>query len=194
VSLLHLVPEALSRNASAPAGLLGGYLLLHLLNRFFVAKVCDKVAKPDYRLGIVALLGIGLHSLLDGVIYSVSFAVGDLTGLLVAPGMILHEFPEGIVTYALLVGSGFSERRALWLTLTAAAFSTPLGTMFSIPLVDRLEPPLLGFLLALSAGSLLYVGATHLLPEAEREPARFSLAALFAGVAASVAVVLAETM
>jgi zinc transporter ZupT len=191
-SLLHLIPESLSRNAAAPSGVLAGYLLLHLLNRFVVARVCDKYDAVDYRLGIVALLGIAFHSFLDGLIYAVGFAAGELTGFLIAPGLILHEFPEGVVTYSLLVCSGFAERRALWLTLAAAALSTPLGTILSIPLVGLLSAPLLGLLLGFSAGSLLYVAATHLLPEAERAPARFGLGALAAGIVVALAIARAD--
>ena len=51
---------------------------------------------------------------------------------------------------------------------------------------------LLGILLALSAGALIYVGATHLLPQAEREQRRFSLIALFAGILVAVGIVLSK--
>jgi len=193
-ALLHLIPESLSRNPSAPGGILAGFLFLHLLNRFVGAKVCDRNDAAGYRLGVVALLGIGFHSFLDGITYSVAFAAGELTGLLIALGLILHEFPEGIVTYSLLVCSGFSDRRALWLALAAAGFSTPLGAIFAAPFVDRLQPPLLGLLLAFSAGSLLYVGATHLLPEAERMPAKFSLVALAAGIITALAIAMASAV
>ena len=78
------------------------------------------------------------------------------------------------------------------LAWSAAAITTPLGTLLSYPLVDGINPPTLGILLALSAGALLYVGATHLLPQAEHERRRFSVLALAAGVGVAVLVVFAE--
>ena len=181
VSFLHIVPKSFAMSPRAPSWLFAGYLLMHLFNRFITAYVCDKPATAEYALGLVPLLGIGFHSFLDGVVYSISFSVSVLTGSLVALGMVLHEFPEGIVTYTLLIRGGFSERRSFALAFLAAALTTPLGAVASYPFVSRIDPPLLGLLLALSAGALIYVGATHLLPQAEREQRRFSLVALGAG-------------
>lgn len=192
VSFMHIVPKSFAMNARAPAYLFAGYLLMHVFNRFLTAYVCDKPQTADYALGLVPLVGIGVHSFLDGVIYSISFSVSMFTGALVALGMVLHEFPEGIVTYALLVRSGFTERRSFVLAFLAAAVTTPLGALVSYPFISRIGQPLLGSLLALSAGALIYVGATHLLPRAEREPRRFSLVALAAGVLVALGVVLSK--
>jgi zinc transporter ZupT len=192
VSFLHIVPKSFGMNEHAPTYLFVGYLLMHLFNRFITAYVCDKPQTADYALGLVPLLGIGLHSFLDGVVYSISFSVSVLTGVLVALGMVLHEFPEGIVTYTLLVRSGFAERRSFVLAFVAAALTTPLGTLVSYPFVRRIDQPLLGSLLALSAGALIYVGATHLLPRAETEPRKFSLVALGAGVVVALGIILSK--
>jgi zinc transporter ZupT len=192
VSFMHIAPRSFSLNVHAPAWLLAGYLLMHVLHRFLTAHVCDKPQAAEYSLGLVPLLGIGFHSFLDGAIYSISFSVSAFTGALVAIGMVLHEFPEGIVTYALLVRSGFTERQSLVLALLAAAMTTPLGTLVSYPFVSRIGEPLLGSLLALSAGALIYVGATHLLPRAESEPRQFSLVALAAGILVAVGIVLSH--
>jgi zinc transporter ZupT len=116
--------------------------------------------------------------------------VSVFTGVLATTGMVLHEFPEGIITYLLLLRSGFSERTALWLSFLAAAVSTPLGMLLSYPFISRIDQPLLGALLSLSAGALVYVGATHLLPQAEQEPRKYSLVALGGGVLVAVAIVL----
>jgi zinc transporter ZupT len=192
VSFLHIVPKSFAMQERAPAYLFAGYLLMHVFNRFLTAYVCDKPQTAEYALGLVPLLGIGFHSLIDGVIYSIGFSVSLFTGSLVALGMVLHEFPEGIVTYTLLMRSGFTERQSLMLAFVAAAATTPFGTLASYPFVSRIDQPLLGSLLALSAGALIYVGATHLLPRAETEPRRFSLIALGAGVLAALGIVLTE--
>jgi zinc and cadmium transporter len=96
--------------------------------------------------------------------------------------MVLHEFPEGIITYLLLVRGGITEGRAAGLAFITSAASTPAGMVVSWPLVDKISPAMLGELLALSGGALVYVGATHLLPRVEQEGRRFSLAALAGGV------------
>lgn len=97
-----------------------------------------------------------------------------------------------IVTYTLLVRSGFTERRSFLLAFLAAAVTTPIGTLVSYPFISQIDQSLLGALLALSAGALIYVGATHLLPRAEREPRRFSLVALAAGILVALGIVLSN--
>jgi len=190
VSFLHLVPTSFAMNSGAPVYLLAGYLTMHFLSRFITVQVCDRSMTADYAIGLVPMLGIGFHSLIDGVIYSVTFAVSVFTGVLAAIGMVLHEFPEGIVTYVLLIRSGFGDRMAFWLAFAAAAATTPLGTAISYPFISQIDRPLLGILLALSAGALIYVGATHLLPMTEREPRRYSLIALGGGIAVAIGIVL----
>lgn len=54
-------------------------------------------------------------------------------GVLAALEMVLHEFPEGIITYVLLTRSGFTDRQALVLSLAAASLSTPAGMIVSWP-------------------------------------------------------------
>jgi len=192
-SFLHMVPRALAMNPQAPAWLLAGFFGLHLLNRFLTTMVCDKPSdRRYYSLGLVPMLGIGFHSFLDGAIYSITFSVSILTGYLATLGMVLHEFPEGIVTYLLLLRGGFAERRAALLAFLAAAVTTPLGMLLSYPSVRLLDPHTLGRLLALSAGALIYVGATHLLPRAEQEHRKFSLLALAGGVLVALVIVLSK--
>jgi zinc transporter ZupT len=192
VSFLHIIPASFAMSPRAPVYVFAGYMAMHLFNRFLTAYVCDKPETADYALGLVPLLGIGFHSFIDGVVYSIGFSVSIFTGAMLAFGMVLHEFPEGIVTYALLVRSGFSPHRSFALAFLAAALTTPLGTLVSFPFISRIEPPVLGLLLALSAGALVYVGATHLLPRAEREPRRYSLVALAAGVIVAIGIVLSK--
>jgi ZIP family zinc transporter len=106
--------------------------------------------------------------------------------------MVLHEFPEGIITYLLLVRGGLTERKAAGLAFVAAAATTPLGMLVSYPLISAIDPQTLGALLSLSAGALVYVGATHLLPRAEQEQKKFSLVALAGGVLVAVIIVMSK--
>ena len=192
VSFLHIVPKSLEMNARAPAYLLIGFLLLHLLNRFVNAFVCERNPDSRYGIGLIPMFGIGLHSFIDGFVYSITFTVSIFTGVVAAIGMVLHEFPEGIITYLLLLRGGFREKTALVLALLAASLSTPLGMLVSYPFISAIDLPLLGIMLSLSAGALIYVGATHLLPQAEKEKGKYSPLALGGGVLVAVAIVLSK--
>jgi zinc and cadmium transporter len=190
VSFMHIIPKSFQMNGNGPVFLLVGFLAIHLINRFLNLYVCHEGERTNYGAGIVPILAIGFHSLIDGVIYSVTFEVSMWTGILATIGMVLHEFPEGIVTFVLLERGGFGRRRAALFAFLAAALSTPLGALLSFPLVGIITRSELGILLALSAGALVYVGASHLLPQVERENKRYSLLALAAGVLIAAIIVL----
>jgi zinc and cadmium transporter len=193
VSFLHIIPKSFSMNPNAPFYLFAGYLSVHLFNRFVNAFVCDKGPDAHYGIGLIPMLGIGFHSFIDGFIYAITFTVSIFTGLLAATGMVLHEFPEGIITYLLLLRGGFREKTSLLLAFLAAALTTPLGMLVSYPYISRIEKPFLGALLAFSAGALVYVGATHLLPQAETEHKKYSIFALTAGILVAVIIIFSKT-
>lgn len=192
VSFMHIIPESLEMEGSAPIFLLVGFLAMHLSNRLLNVFLCHDEQCTDYAVGILPALGIGVHSFVDGLIYAVTFNVAILTGVLAAVGMILHEFPEGIVTYVLLERAGFRGRKSLFYAFLVAALSTPLGTVLAYPFVSAIGKATLGKLLALSAGALVYVGATHLLPAVERENKRYTIVALAAGVLVALGIVLSR--
>jgi zinc and cadmium transporter len=192
VSLLHIFPTAITMSPAAPIFVLAGFFSLYLINRFLNAYICHEYDCANLTLGIIPMLGVGLHSFLDGVIYAVTFNVSIFTGILAAIGMVLHEFPEGIVTFLLLERGGFSQKTSAIYAFLAAAISTPLGTLVSFPLISQISRPTLGKLLAFSAGALLYVGATHLLPAVEKENKKYSLISLGVGILVAVGIVLSH--
>jgi len=192
VSFLHIIPKAFSMNVNAPFYLFSGYLSLHLFNRFINAFVCDKTTDKQYSIGLIPMFGIGFHSFIDGFIYSITFTVSVFTGVMAATGMVLHEFPEGIITYLLLIRGGFNAKKSFALAFLAAAVTTPVGMLVSYPYISAINRPFLGALLAFSAGALVYVGATHLLPQAENEHKKYSLFALSAGILVAIIIIFSK--
>lgn len=170
VSFMHIIPTSFGMNATAPIYLLVGFMGMYVLNRFLS----------------------GFHSFIDGIIYAVTFNVSILTGMLAAIGMVLHEFPEGVVTFLLLQRAGFSRKRSAVYAFLAAAVSTPFGTLVSFPFVSKIARPALGMLLAISAGALVYVGASHLLPAVEKENKKYTLISLAAGIFIAILIVTAK--
>ena len=190
ISFVHIIPKSFEMSKSAPIFLLVGFLSFYIFNRFLNIFICNKDKSKNYAFGVIPALGIGFHSFVDGVIYSVMFSVSIFTGILAVIGMVLHEFPEGIVTFLLLVKSGFNKRKSSLYAFLAAAISTPLGALVSYPFISRLTPSVLGILLSISAGALVYVGATHLLPRVEEKSKKYSLLAMGMGILIAVMIIL----
>jgi zinc and cadmium transporter len=196
ISFLHIIPTAMEMTHQAPIYILAGYFSIYFIDRFMSAYVCEEdeqsydcddhdhvhAAPRQQELGLIPMVGIGFHSLIDGMIYTITFHVSLLTGLLAFVGLVLHEFPEGVITYLLLVHSGVAKNRAIWISALVAGVTTPVGMLISYPAVFKLSGPTLGAMLAVSGGMLVYVGASHLLPETQKHNSRYSILALGAGI------------
>jgi len=191
-SLMHILPEAYAMNRQAPVFVLIGFVSLYIFDRIVDRYRDNHQDTTRVSIGLIPMVAIGIHSFLDGVIYSVTFNVSIFTGVLAAIGMVLHEFPEGIVTFLLLKRGGFSRKKAVIWSLIAAAFSTPLGTLVSFPFINTIDPGILGLMLAFSAGALLFVGATHLLPAIEKENRKNTLISFCIGILVTVFIMLTK--
>lgn len=179
--IAHLAPEALAGNEQAPLFILGGFFLglfVHDILRM-ILPVSDAKALAA---GLTPLIAIGIHSFLDGMIYTVTFTVGFDTGVLSTLGLVLHEFPEAIITFALLRGAGISNRLSFILALFAASLTTPLGTIVAIPLIRTADASLLPIFFAISAGLLLFVSTGPLMAHMRDEHPIRSVPALAFGV------------
>lgn len=191
MAFLHIVPEAFALSSSAPIwitiGFFSGLLLHYLIRTLFPERKDSKLPSE----ALTPILAIACHSFIDGIVYSVTFAASFTAGVFAAVGLILHEFPEGVIAFAILRRHGVSNRSAFFWAFLAAAATTPFGVLVSGPFMFGLGSEVLGGLFGLSAGLLLFVATGPLMaPLKDVRPTR-GLAALTAGVAIAVSLLLA---
>lgn len=191
MAFLHIVPEAFALSVAAPVwitvGFFSGLLLHYLIRTLFPEREDSKLPSE----AITPILAIACHSFIDGIVYSVTFAASFTAGVFAAVGLILHEFPEGVIAFAILRRHGVSNRSAFFWAFLAAAATTPFGVLVSGPFMFGLGSEVLGGLFGLSAGLLLFVATGPLMaPLKEVQPTR-GLAALTAGVVIAVSLLLA---
>lgn len=142
VSFIHIIPKSFGMNDKAPIFLLVGFMGLHFFNRFLNVFICHERDCANLSIGIIPMVGIGLHSLIDGIIYSITFNVSIFTGALAAIGMVLHEFPEGVVTFLLLKQAGFQRKKQPSMLFSRQRYQRQLAHWFPFPLSARLTNPL----------------------------------------------------
>lgn len=161
-SLTDLFPEAIERGGSTAAVVaLLGYGLVHLTQHtlaphFHFGEETHEVSSV---VSMSALVGLLLHTLVDGVAIASAFGVSDALGLLVFMAILLHKFPEGLAISSLFLAAGAGRARALYAAAALGA-ATILGVILTSALAF-----LTTWGLALSAGVTLYVGASNLVPE-----------------------------
>ncbi|HET7586066.1 MAG TPA: ZIP family metal transporter [Gemmatimonadaceae bacterium] len=176
-SLTDIFPEAIRRGGHTAAVVaLVGYLLVHLAQHtlaphFHFGEETHQVSEV---VGFSALLGLLVHTFVDGVAIASGFHVSAELGLLVFAAIILHKLPEGLAISSLFLAAGAPRRVAIYAAL-ALGVATVAGAASTgtFPLLQRHG-------LALSAGVTLYVGASNLVPEFQakrglRLPAAFFL-------------------
>ncbi|MGH9680638.1 MAG: ZIP family metal transporter, partial [Candidatus Acidiferrales bacterium] len=127
--------------------------------------------------GISALLGLSIHTFFDGVAIASGFLVSPWLGGVIFLAIVLHKIPEGFTVASLMLASGQSRRMALLASIWLGA-----ATVAGVLLMGVLHSQV-AYALPISAGVTLYVAATDLVPEVNREPdARMALL-VFSGVA-----------
>jgi zinc transporter ZupT len=162
VGLVDLLPEALARGGHLAAVIaLGGYVAVHLTQHvigthFHFGEETHHVSEA---VSVAALVGLLLHTFVDGVAVASGFEIGGAVGALVLVAVILHKLPEGLAISSLFLAAGQGRRRAL-----LAACALGLSTIAGVVLTDRLAM-LRTHGLALAAGVTLYVGMSNLVPE-----------------------------
>ena len=184
-SLLEMVPEAMAINAHwAPLLILAGYCGVHLLEHTLVphfhfgeeththAHGAHLTARTSYSV----LFGLATHTFFDGVAIGSGFALSTWLGWILFFAVFLHKIPEGFTVASVMMAGGRGKDAALNSALFLGA-TTVAGV-----LVISLLPSLVRQGLPLSAGVSIYVAATDLVPEVNREPGIRMALVFFLGV------------
>jgi zinc and cadmium transporter len=162
VALIDLFPEAIAHGGrSAAIVALGGYLAVHITQHvigthFHFGEETHHVSEA---VSVAALVGLLLHTFVDGVAVASGLGVGGAVGALVFLAVILHKVPEGLAISSLFLAAGQGRGRAL---LAAAALGA--ATIAGVVLTEYVDA-LRDNGLALAAGVTLYVGMSNLVPE-----------------------------
>jgi zinc and cadmium transporter len=123
------------------------------------------------------LLGLVIHTFFDGVAIAAGFLVSTWLGVMIFVAVFLHKLPEGFTVASVVLASGQSKRNAI-----LAAGLLGAATLFGVLLTSALQEQL-RYALPISGGVTVYVAATDLLPEVNREPNWKMALLVFTGVA-----------
>jgi zinc and cadmium transporter len=187
-AFLHLIPESAEGpgglEVSASVWLLGGilsFLVLEKVLHWHHAHLPhEEVIHP---VAVSNLVGDALHNFLDGAIIAGAFVASPATGWATTIAVLLHEIPQELGDFGILVHSGVGPRRALALNFLSGliALVGAVATLSLLPL-ESVEQLLVPF----SAGAFVYIAGTDLIPELHKEPeplkSLLQVVALVAGI------------
>jgi len=167
VSVVDLFPDAVRvAGPSAPIVVLAAYVLVHItqhtIGRHF--HFGEETHSVSEMVSVSALIGLLMHTFVDGVAVTSGLRVSSGLGALVFVAVLLHKFPEGLAISSLFLAAGSRRRTAV---LAAAALG--LTTIAGVLITDQWSL-LQTYGLAISAGVTMYVAASNLVPEFQDRP------------------------
>jgi ZIP family zinc transporter/zinc and cadmium transporter len=183
VAFLDVIPESVRlAGDNAFIFVLIGYFLIHLFEHtiaphFHFGEETHSEELSHHHVRTTMLLGLAIHTFFDGVAIASGFLVSNWLGAVIFVAIFLHKLPEGFTVASAVLASGESRRNAILASGLLGA-ATLIGVLLTTLLQSQLK-----YALPLSGGVTLYVAATDLLPEVNREPNWRMALLVFAGVA-----------
>lgn len=172
-SFFHLIPESYSHIESAHTTswlIVGGFMLFFLLEQLLhthqSAPDSHHTARPK-PYGYLSLYADGIHNFTDGILIGAAWMFSSEMGVATTMAVILHEIPQEVSDFGILLKAGFSKRRALLYNFLASSTAI-LGTLVALWLGSRVERFSM-YILPLAAGGFLYLAVASLLPEVLRQ-------------------------
>ena len=194
-AFLHLVPEAFERlgPSRAPLWLMSGILGFFLLEKILRRR--DLHHRRHHPVAEMNLAGDAMHNLVDGMLIAASYGVSLPLGVATTAAVLLHEIPQELGDFGVLVHGGLPVRRALRLNLLSG-LTALVGAVATLVIGARSEEFTV-YLLPVTAGGFLYIAGSNLVPELQNEPGSAAdiarqLLWIAAGVAVMAALRLAE--
>jgi len=167
-AFLHLMPESLEvmEPINAFMALLMGFTSFFLLERFLRWRHCHEEKCEVHPVTYLNLIGDGLHNFIDGVVIAASYLVDVHVGIVTTIAVAMHEVPQELGDFAVLVYGGFSKVKALFFNF-ASAVTAVAGAILGYFFI--LTPEVVTYVLPFAAGNFLYIASSDLVPELHKE-------------------------
>lgn len=177
-AFFHLLPESVELGGPTFVLVLVGLLTFFAVDSLLWVYHChgghrlhehgnEHGSCPPKPVGYLNLVGDAIHNFTDGIVIASAFLVNPALGVTTAFAVAMHEIPQEIGDFGILIHSGFSRRRALfWNTLVALFVLVGIGLTFAVaPFAEGLTRYTIPF----AAGGFLYMACTNLLSEIKEE-------------------------
>jgi len=170
-AFIHLIPEIAEEGfaLSYSIYIILGILIFFSLEKFIHWRHCHMPTTSHHvhPFAYMNLIGDSLHNFIDGLIIAASYIVSIPAGIATTIAVVLHEIPQEIGDFGVLLYAGFSKGKAIFLNFVTA-LAAVIGAVVSLLLnrfVENIEIPLI----CLAVGGFLYIAGSDLIPELHKE-------------------------
>ena len=178
----HILPEI-----STPLGsqlgysIMFGFLLIFVLEKFIMVHPCEEGECDYHKVGLAAYIGIGFHSILDGI----AIGAGTMMNLsfIIIFAVTIHKFPAALALSSMLVKGGEYSNKKVLFSMFMFSLATPVGALLAVFMFQGLDDYIIATALGISAGTFLFISIGDLLPTVyeEHEKGYKNLASLCLG-------------
>lgn len=173
-AFIHLIPEAFESVDGTLAGLsiLGGILIFFLLEKYlhWHHSHGEEEDSPEHArihpVGSLVIVSDGVHNLVDGLAIGAAFMVSPEVGIATTVAIALHEIPQEIGDFGLLVHAGFSRGKALLMNFLSAL--TAFGGLAIAFILGEAHEAFVPLIAAFAAGNFIYIALADLVPELQK--------------------------
>jgi len=204
---IHLLPEYIEEHGfglSAGVAVLAGIVVFFILEQIIHwhhhhSIDCGEegacTPKGIHAFAITNLVGDAFHNFLDGIVIAAGYLLSLPVGIATTIAVILHEIPQEIGDFGVLLHGGFTRTRAILFNLLTA-LTAIAGAILALYLGERIEV-MSKFLAPFAAGSFIYIAGADLIPEIHREhkttgASLLKLASFLLGIGVMALLLLAE--
>jgi len=172
-AFIHLLPETIGETGfklSTSLYILAGISLFFVLEKIIHWQHCHGNVLEEnhvHPFAYVNLVGDAIHNFLDGIIIAASYLVSMPAGIATTIAVILHEIPQEIGDFAVLIHGGFSKSKALLMNFASALFAV-FGTLITLFLGNKIENLAL-VLVPIAIGGFIYIAGSDLIPELHKD-------------------------
>lgn len=171
-AFIHLIPESFEKLGSSLMTsllILSGIFIFFALEKFVRWRHCHIPISNNHThpLATMNLIGDAAHNLIDGMLIGASYIVSIPLGISTTIAIVLHEIPQEIGEFGVLLHSGMATKKALLLNLLSALFAL-LGGIIAL-LISSYIANFALYLLPITAGGFIYIAGSDLMPELQHE-------------------------
>ena len=171
-AFIHLLPEIVEEEGfvlEISLYTLSGILVFFVLEKLIYWRHCHILTSDEHvhTFTYMNLIGDGVHNFIDGMIIAGSYMVNLSLGVTTTIAVILHEIPQEIGDFSVLIYGGFTKSKALFYNLMAA-LGAVIGAVLML-VIGWYVSHLHVFLVPFTAGGFIYVAGTDLIPELQKE-------------------------
>jgi len=180
-TFFHLLPEVIEEagvfDHRMALLVLSGIITFFLLEKFVIWHHHHTIETPEdhakhhhhhpHSIGVMNLIGDALHNLIDGMVIAASFLISPAVGVATTLAVILHEIPQEIGDFGVLIHSGFTVRKALFFNFLSGSVAV-LGALIVLFVGDHTEV-ILPYVVPFISGGFIYIACSDLIPELKKE-------------------------